>query len=300
MGSGNEVERAPSVDAWEKSGRLRELAGFGVFTVEIEPLGEERYEPLLVIHGFPTCSFDYRFVARGLAANRRVMLLDLPGFGLSAKPDIRYSVEMHADVAIAYVNELGVGRLALMTHDMGDTIGGELLARHSEGRWPVDLTRRVLTNGSIYLEMAHLTEGQQLLLALPDEAVTVGPDRGALAAALAATMATASVGARGDLAGDAELICRENGNTLLPRTIRYVEDRRRAEGRYTGAIETHASPLGVIWGAEDPIAVREMATRVHEVRPDATLCILEGVGHYPMLEAPADFLTAASRMLEPA
>ncbi len=299
IGSENEVEGRPSVDAWERSGRRRKLAGLDIFTLEIGPLAEERHEPLLVIHGFPTCSFDYRFVAPGLAANRKVMLLDLPGFGLSAKPDIRYSIEMHADVAAAYVGELGVDRLALMTHDMGDTVGGELLARQSEGRWEVDLTRRVITNGSIYLEMAHLTDGQQLLLALPDEAMGVGPDPGALAGALAATMATGSLDARADLAGDADLICRANGNALLPRTIRYVEDRRRAEARYTGAIETHASALGVIWGAEDPIAVREMATQLTAARPDASLCILEGVGHYPMLEAPADFLTAAARMLDP-
>ena len=110
-------------------------------------------------------------------------------------------------------------------------------------------------------------------------------------------MADGSTAARGDLAGDAELICREGGNTLLTRTIRYVEDRRRAEDRYTGAIETHPSPLGVIWGSEDPIAVREMASRVVERRPDATLCVLEGVGHYPMLEAPIDFVAAVSRML---
>ena len=35
-----------------------------------------------------------------------------------------------------------------------------------------------MTNGSIYIEMAHLTDGQQLLLALPDEILPegVGPD----------------------------------------------------------------------------------------------------------------------------
>jgi pimeloyl-ACP methyl ester carboxylesterase len=300
MAHDNDGDAQISVDAWEAFGQHRRLAGFDVFTVEVGPGTEEIFEPLLVIHGFPTCSYDYRHVVKGLAQNRRVLLIDLPGFGLSAKPDMRYSIEQHADVAMAYVEETGVNRLALMTHDMGDTVGGELLARHSEGRWPIDVTRRVLTNGSIYLEMAHLTDGQQLLLSLPDEAVAVGPEQTALAAALAATMAEGSTEARRDLAGDAELICREAGNTLLTRTIRYVEDRRRAEERYTGAIETHPSPLGVIWGSVDPIAVREMAVRLGERRPDATLCVLEGIGHYPMLEAPDDFLAAALRMLEPA
>ena len=91
------------------------------------------------------------------------------GYGLSAKPDRAYSMALQADIAAAYVAELGLDRLALLTHDMGDTVGGELLARRAEGAWPVEVTRRVVTNGSIYIEQAQLTGGQQMLLGLPDE-----------------------------------------------------------------------------------------------------------------------------------
>src|SRR5580693_4612313 len=125
-----EEDVAPrSADAWEQEGRRRRLAGFDIFTLEVGPIRDEVYEPLLVIHGFPTCSYDYRHVLGGLAASRRVHLLDLVGFGLSAKPDIHYSVELYADVVMAYVADVGINRFALMTHDMGDTVGGELLAR---------------------------------------------------------------------------------------------------------------------------------------------------------------------------
>ena len=81
---------------------------------------------------------------------------------------------LQADVAAAFVAALGVERLALLTHDMGDTVGGELLARRAEGTWPVEVTRRVVTNGSIYIAQAHLTNGQQLLLTLPDEVLPEG------------------------------------------------------------------------------------------------------------------------------
>ena len=56
------------------------------------------------------------------------------GYGLSAKPDRAYTMALQADVAAAFVAELGVDRLALLTHDMGDTVGGELLARAPRGR----------------------------------------------------------------------------------------------------------------------------------------------------------------------
>lgn len=289
--------RIDTVKHWQDQGRIRRLVGFDVFTIEVGPIEEELFEPLLVIHGFPTCSYDYRRILSGLAANRRVLLLDLVGFGLSEKPDLHFSVELYADVVMAYVAELGVTRFALLTHDMGDTVGGELLARNTEGRWPVDITRRVLTNGSIYIEMAHLTVGQQLLLALNDERMPEGPGQQDIAASLAATMAQGSVEARADLADDAWLVCRRDGNSLLARTIRYIEDRRRAQGRYTGALESHPSPVGLVWGAEDPIAVIEMASHFKDNRPDATLHLLTGVGHYPMLEAPSDFLDAVKSVL---
>ena len=74
------------------------------------------------------------------------------GYGLSAKPDRAYPMALQADVAAAFVAALGIERLALLTHDMGDTVGGELLARRAEGTWPVEVTRRVVTNGSIYID----------------------------------------------------------------------------------------------------------------------------------------------------
>jgi pimeloyl-ACP methyl ester carboxylesterase len=297
MSIGDLAGGAPSAGAWEHSGGRRRLAGLDVFTIEIDAIGDELSEPLLVIHGYPTCSYDFRHVVGRLSLDRRVLLLDLPGFGLSEKPDIRYSIELHADVVAAYAAELGFGRLAMLTHDMGDTVGGELLARQTEGRWPVEVTRRILTNGSIYLELAHLTAGQQMLLSLPDEKLKEGIGRDSLAAALAATMAEGSTTARADARADAELICRREGDALLARTIRYIEDRRRAEDRYTGAIEAYPSPLGVIWGADDPIAVSEMTVRLKQRRSDADVSVLAGVGHYPMLEAPEAFAEAAVRML---
>src|ERR1700721_4289746 len=134
------MEPKKTVTAWEQVGRRRRLAGFDIFTIEVGPLENSIDEPLLVIHGFPTCSYDYRKVISGLAATRRVLLLDLVGFGMSEKPDIHYSVELYADVVTAYIAELGIDRFALLTHDMGDTVGGELLARQAEGTWEVDVS----------------------------------------------------------------------------------------------------------------------------------------------------------------
>ena len=91
-----------------------------------------------------------------------------------------------------------------------------------------------------------------------------------------------------------ELCVRDGGNRLMPRLIRYIEERHRHEPRWTGAIESHPAPLTIVWGDADPIAVWPMAERLHQRRPDSTLVRLAAIGHYPMIEASKEFALAAS------
>jgi len=284
---------------WRDIGAVRRLCGHRVFTIDAPPIGPEEHEPLLVLHGFPTSSFDYAAVLDPLRAGRRVLLLDDLGFGLSDKPDLHYSMALQADVAAAFVAALGIGRLAMLTHDMGNTVGGELLARRLDGTWPVQVTRRVLVNGSIYIDQAQLTDGQQLLLSLPDEKLSPGIplDAESLTRSLRATFSTRTPlvppGWPDDpLPAAVEQILHDDGQLLLARLIRYINERRRNERRFTGAIESDPSPLHVVWGLDDPVAVPAMVGTLIAARPDATVVRLPGVGHYPMVEAPASFLDA--------
>ncbi len=285
---------------WEAKGRYRDLCGNRVFTVDAPSIGPETHEPLLILHGFPTSSFDYVAVLDPLRSGRRVVLFDGVGYGLSAKPDMHYTLALQADVAVALVAELGLTQLALLTHDVGDSVGGELLARRAEGSWGVDVTRRVLTNGSIYIEQAHLSGGQQLLLSLPDEKLP--PDAPVTAASITRSLretyspfsALTHEGSPGDhLPATVEQIMRDDGHLLLARLIRYIEERRQNESRFTGAISADPSPLHIVWGMDDPIAVPSMVDTLCEARADATVVRLDGVGHYPMVEAPALFLAGA-------
>jgi pimeloyl-ACP methyl ester carboxylesterase len=280
--------------AWRGRGKEVALCGRSVFTVDVGPTGPERRPPLLALHGFPTSSFDFHQVVDGLATDRRVLLFDMLGYGLSEKPDTAYTVAAQADVAMALVARLGVVRLGLLTHDVGDTVGGELLARQLEGAWDVEITDRALTNGSIYVDLARLSDGQLLLLALPDERLTdaAAPDRDAVVGGIAATFSSHSSVDDAATTAQWQMIAHLGGERLLPRLIRYVEERRLNERRFTGAIERHPSPLSVVWGGDDPIAVPAMTERLRRARPDLRLAILDGVGHYPMVEAPDRFLGA--------
>jgi pimeloyl-ACP methyl ester carboxylesterase len=199
----------------------------------------------------------------------------------------------------ACARELGLEDVALVTHDVGDSIGGELLAREIDGKLGFHVTRRVLTNGSIYMDLVQLSSGQLGLLALPDAALPPESRLTAdgIAAGLHATFAADSAVDPDELRNMAELVTRGEGDRILPRMVRYIEERRVHEHRWTGAIESHPAPLHVIWGDFDPIAVWPMAERLAATRADAVLDRLDGVGHYPMVEAPARFNDALEAAL---
>lgn len=297
---GSAADLDAAVAAWAALGEHVDVGGHRAWTARLGATGEVQAPPLLALHGFPTSSADWRPVLPALRVHRDVVVVDVPGFGLADKPDHRYSLRSAADAVEACARHLGLGEVDLLTHDMGDSVGGELLARSMEGRLAFSVRRRVLTNGSIYIDMAQLTTGQQLLLSLPDERNTDLDE--ALAErfgdGVEATFAPDHAVAPFDVDLAVALARRDGGLGLLPRTIRYIEDRRAEERRFTGAIEAHPSPVGVVWGRLDPVAVHDMALRFVGERDDALLVTLEGVGHYPMLEAPGPFADAVLDLLD--
>jgi pimeloyl-ACP methyl ester carboxylesterase len=288
---GDAAERV--VREWQARGRVVDVDGHAIWVLDAPALDGERDEPLLALHGYPSSSFDWRHVLDGLRAHRRVVAPDFLGFGLSDKPDLRYSMRLQADLVERVARALDLSSAALLTHDMGDTVGGELLARDLEGTLPFEVTRRVLTNGSIYIDMAHLSNGQLVLLSLddgPTELVTADGFR----AGLAGTFSPRSTVDAEELDAQWQLAAHNDGHRLMARTIRYIEDRRAEERRFTGAIETHPSPLSVVWGADDPIAIVAMTDELLRARPGTAVTVLDGVGHYPMIESPARFAAAVS------
>ncbi len=166
----------------------------------------------------------------------------------------------------------------------------------------LEVVSRVIVNGSIYLDLASLTDGQQRLWSaddarLPDElGALIGGD--ALAAGLAAVFHPDHQPDDRERAALVAMIEERDGHLLLPRLIRYLDDRRRAESRYTGAIEVHPSPLTILWAQQDPVAVAEMGEQLAGRATNARLVRLDGFGHYPMVEQPGRFGDELARALD--
>lgn len=286
------------VEDWEERGRVVEASGRRIFVLDV-PADVERAEPLLLLHGFPSSSLDWHHIIDPLARDRRVVTFDFLGFGLSDKPSgVRYSLFDQATIAEEVARSVGIDRAAVVSHDMGDSIAAELYARSNEGKLSFDITRRVLTNGSVYIEMAQLSPGQQMLLAMADEPLPleIAPTEETFTASIAAIFGDTPA-TEEDLRGMWQMLARQEGQTILPRTIRYIEQRRKHEERWISALRDHPAPITVVWGDRDPIAVFAMAERFVKERPGTPLVRLDGVGHFPMLEAPRAVFDAIEKAL---
>lgn len=80
--------------------------------------------PLVLVHGWPTSSYLWRNVIPLLAKQRKVIALDLPGYGRSDKPlDVTYNHNYHAKILGDFIDSLGIKKTALAVHDVGGPIG---------------------------------------------------------------------------------------------------------------------------------------------------------------------------------
>lgn len=106
---------------------------------------------MLLLHGYPSSSFDFRAVIPHLTGQAWVTM-DFLGFGLSDKPrPHRYSLLEQAHLVETVVAHTVTGAVVVLAHDMGTSVTTELLARDLDGRLPFDLRRAVLSNGSVIL-----------------------------------------------------------------------------------------------------------------------------------------------------
>src|SRR5262245_40360596 len=138
------TQLTPRASAWYQTGALTEIAGHRIFVRERPGTGDGR--SLVLLHGYPSSSFDWRHAFEVLPAHH-LIVFDFLGYGLSDKPrDQVYSLGMQADIAEAIVERFADGPMVLVAHDMGSSVATELLARDIEGRLSFELASTLLFN----------------------------------------------------------------------------------------------------------------------------------------------------------
>jgi pimeloyl-ACP methyl ester carboxylesterase len=282
-----------SPDEWRARGDTFEWRGERIF-FRVEGTGE----PVLLIHGFPTASWDYWPIWPRLASRYRVLTLDMIGFGFSAKPrKFPYSIFAQADLIDAFLSREKVTAYRMVAHDYGVTVAQELLARQPESTSAPRITSVCLLNGGLFPEAHHPLITQKLL------ASPLGPLLSRLGGYRAFSRSMRNIWGEHPVSTDElrtmwSLITTHDGQAVMPKLIGYMAERREHRERWVGALVSATAPLRLINGSVDPISGSHLAARYREVVPRPDVVDLPRIGHYPQLEAPGAVLAAVLEQFE--
>jgi pimeloyl-ACP methyl ester carboxylesterase len=241
---------------------------------------------LVLLHGFPSSSFDWRALLG--ETDRAALTFDFLGFGLSDKPrDHTYTLAWQADLVEELVRRrIGKRPVFVVAHDMGTSVATELLARDLDGSLAIELAGAVLFNGSIVLERASLTPSQKLLRSrLGPVAARLGSER-FFRHQFGGVFSAAHPLSDEEAADQWALLCHGGGRTLGHKLVHYLGERVVLADRWHGAIRDWPGQLGFVWGLEDPVATVAVLDALVELRPSAPVTRLPGLGHYPQIEDP--------------
>jgi pimeloyl-ACP methyl ester carboxylesterase len=267
----------------------------------------DRDAPVVVlVHGFPTSSIDWYDVAPLFAQDRRVCVLDFPGFGFSDKPKgERYTVANDCLLVDYYLHEIvGSTRGAVVAHDRGDSVALKFAARCSAGESAFEITDLVLSNGNMFLPLSNLTNFQRLVL-----------HEETAAAVLDAVTPTALATGMGEstftpprtledpsIAALAETFAYNDGTSVLHDTIQYLVERSENETVWLEALSQSSIPTTLVWGLHDTVSPPRVATHIwHEylsTKPGVNeLWFLPAANHYLQDDDPHGFVDVVTRAL---
>ena len=247
--------------------------------------------PLLLVHGYPTSSWDWCRTWDALAPNHRLVACDMLGFGLSDKPRSGYSIHRQADLQQALLEHLGIREFDAVVHDYGDTVGQEMLARHNEGSGFAGLGRMALLNGGLFPEQHRMRPIQKLGVGPLGFLVGLLMNRQRFGAAFSEVFGPDTQPTGRELDEHWRLISHNDGHRLAHKLLHYIADRREHRERWVGALQHSRVPIKLVCGGADPVSGRHMFDYFRELVPGAEAVCLDDIGHYPQLEAPSRVLS---------
>lgn len=250
---------------------------------------------LLLVHGTPTWSFEYRHVIAALSPHYRCVAPDHLGFGLSERPAaFAYTPEAHAAALAEFVAHLGLQRFTLVGHDFGGPIALPLALGASS---PVQ--KLVILNSFAW----PLNDDPKLAGAAR---ITGGPIGRLLYKYANASQRLIMPLAYGDKAKLTRAIHRQYLEVFRDRDARVEVLHALAKAmlasrdhyqRLLDALPSLRIPALLLWGMKDSAFQPYQLARWQSLLPHASVARLEASGHWPQEEEPARVVEELRRFL---
>jgi putative NADH-flavin reductase/pimeloyl-ACP methyl ester carboxylesterase len=268
-----------------------------------EAAGAEGAPVLLLLHGFPSASHQFRRLIDALGGRFRVIAPDYPGFGYSDAPEsssaggsFTYSFDKLADVMEGFCKALGLDRFVMYVFDFGAPVCFRLATRHPD--WIAGL---VVQNGNAY--------EAGLSAVARDVVATRREDAGA--EAKIRDLLTHSATRDQYLQGAAEPDAIAPDGWTLDHHFLELPGRRQIQvdlafdyhsnikryPEWQAWLREHRPPTLVVWGRNDPIFVAAGAVAYKQDVPDAEVHLLDA-GHFALEERVNEIAPLIASFLE--
>ena len=248
-------------------------------------------EPIVLIHGFPTASHLWQDLVPLLPDGRRVVVLDLLGYGRSDPPgDLPLDIKAHADRLLILLDLLGINRACLVGHDVGGGIAQAVAIKAPHRVSHLCLISSVAFDDwpSREVKMARAT--LPLTRHLPPTWLL-----GVLKTDLARGYVDADRAAH-SIEKYVRAFATPVGRDLL---VAHLEALDSADTVDIGArLGSVPAPTAIIHGAHDPFLTVAAARRLQQAIRGATLEILESARHFLPEENPERLAEVIAALVE--
>ena len=222
--------------------------------VHYEALGRGR--PIVFLHGW-VGSWRYWINAMQIASTSyRAYAIDLFGFGDTSRDPMRYSVDRQADLINHFLEEMGIGKVALVGHDLGALVGFSFIKQ-----WPKSVDRMMAINCPLEYDAVNSRMRTAPMPELVDWLAARTPE---------ATSALADASKADPLAVSASMAAFQSSNLLA-------------------SVRDYEVPCLFVYGPNDPAVTMPSQERTDSLPTHMHQVNLEGTGHFPMIDNPTQF-----------
>jgi pimeloyl-ACP methyl ester carboxylesterase len=279
--------------------RTIEIDGVEIFYREA---GRPDAPVVLLPHGYPSSSFQFRNFMPALADRWRLVAPDFPGFGYSGTPDrsrFSYTFGGYADFLERFTSALQLTRYALYLHDYGSQIGLRLAIKA-----PERVAALIIQNGDIYED--ELGPKYDALKAYWSKPTAEGREKLAEAVSEEGFRDEFLNEVRGDLAERISpdlwklswpLMWQQERREIAIGLMEGLRDNLKWFPKYQAYLREHRPPTLIVWGPQDGYMPEGSARAYLRDLPNAELYLLDG-GHWALETNLDEIVTLARDFLE--
>jgi pimeloyl-ACP methyl ester carboxylesterase len=252
-------------------------------------IGEGR--PLVLLHGISDSLRTWLDVVPALARSHRVLLLDLAGHGLSARPDASYALAWHAGVVGGWLEALGLSDVDLVGHSFGGGVAQWMLLEHR-----ARIRRLALVAaGGLGSEVGFALR----LASIPRVVERFGQPFMGPGTQIALNAAGGAY-SKGEIAELAAMNAIPGSARAFARSVRDVIDWR---GQHRHFLDRAAEvgelpPVALFWGDRDTVIPLAHGIETASLLEGASLTQFAGCGHFPHRQQPDRFARALAGFLD--